>query len=215
MKKVVPVLVLAFAVSCAFVSCKPKEQKELEGDAKVYGDALKTTEDTLDALGEYEVPVFPEESPMEYQQHSYYGDVKIRGKIFPSFKEVIKAFHEQDGWAYIEGYGEIHFWLYDTYTNFDGKGSILIDYFYDWTLRKGYSKPYDRRTVSPDQDVPSSVKTLMNQRNCDVAFALITSDTSYPYDESPYMVVHSYDRDRGYYWTYIYPVRNHRDNYRD
>ena len=48
MKKVVPVLVLAFAVSCAFVSCKPKEQKELEGDAKVYGDALKITENILD-----------------------------------------------------------------------------------------------------------------------------------------------------------------------
>ena len=48
MKKVVTVLVLAFAVSCAFVSCKPKEQKELEPVAKVDGDTLKTTEDALD-----------------------------------------------------------------------------------------------------------------------------------------------------------------------
>ena len=48
MKKVVPVLVLAFAVSCAFVSCKPKEQKKLEPVAKIDGDTLKTTEDALD-----------------------------------------------------------------------------------------------------------------------------------------------------------------------
>ena len=48
MKKVVPVLVLAFAVSCAFVSCKPKEQKELEAVAKIDGDTLKTTENVLD-----------------------------------------------------------------------------------------------------------------------------------------------------------------------
>jgi hypothetical protein len=51
MKKVVSVLILALAVSCAFVSCKSKEQKELEAATKAatkaYGDAV----DAAKALG--------------------------------------------------------------------------------------------------------------------------------------------------------------------
>ena len=159
---------------------------------------------------------FAEDSPIQNYKyrHGLYGSIELtyspdgthtKKKIINRIEDIYK---ETDGWAYIKGYGKIHFWLYDTYQNAEGNGSVLVNKIIpEWVEEMGYVIDYDQeRHISSDQDVPSSVKTLMKQRGCAVAVALITSDASYPYGKSPYLVLHAYDRDRGYYWTHIYPL---------
>ena len=156
--------------------------------------------------------LFAEDSPIQNYKyrHNLYGEVEltIEGKQTKTFHRIEDIYNETDGWAYIKGYGKIHYWLYDTYKNADGGGSTLIDNILpEWAEEMGYAIDYDQiRKISPDQDTPSSVKSLMKKRGYDVAAALITSDTSYPYGKSPYLVFHTYDKDRDYYWTYIYPL---------
>ena len=156
--------------------------------------------------------LFAEDSPLENYKyrHKLYGAVETTfqdgaKKIFESLEE---EYNETDGWAYIKGYGKIHYWLYDTYTNADGQGVGLIYMILpEWVEKMGYAIDYDQiRKIWTDQDTPSSVKSLMKQRGCDVAAALITSDTSYPYGKPPYLVIHNYDRDKDSYWTYIFPL---------
>ena len=155
---------------------------------------------------------FAEDSPIQNYKyrHNHYGSVELtsKGKQTKTFNRIEDIFNETDGWAYIKGYGKIHYWLYDPYSNVDGDVRILLfKILPEWVEEMGYVIDYDQeRHISSDQDVPSSVKTLMKQRGCAVAVALITSDASYPYGKSPYLVLHAYDRDRGYYWTHIYPL---------
>ena len=159
---------------------------------------------------------FAEDSPIQNYKyrHGLYGSIEFTYSIdgTPTKKKIIDSiedlYHETDGWAYIKGYGKIHFWLYDTYKDAEGGGDILIDKILpEWVEKMGYAIDYDQvRKISPDQDTPSSVKSLMKQRGCDVAAALITSDTSYPYGKSPYLVIHNYAKSKDNYWTYIFPL---------
>ena len=156
--------------------------------------------------------LFAEDSPLENYKyrHKLYGAVETTfqdgtKKIFESLEE---EYNETDGWAYIKGYGKIHYWLYNTYRNLDGHGDIIYYRILpEWAEEMGYAIDFDNvRDIDYDQDMPSSVKSLMEQRDCNVAAALITSDTSYPYGKSPYLVVHGYDRDEDSYWTYFCPL---------
>ena len=159
---------------------------------------------------------FAEDSPIQNYKyrHDLYGSIEFtyspdgthtKKKIINRIEDIYK---ETDGWAYIKGYGKIHYWLYDTYRNADGDGSVLINKTLpEWVEEMGYVIDYDqKRLISPDQDVPSSVKSLMKQRGYDVAAALITSDTSYPYGKSPCLVIHCYDKSKDNYWTFFYPL---------
>ena len=154
---------------------------------------------------------FAEDSPIQNFKYrrELYGSVDLTsdGKM-KTFNRIEDVYKETDGWAYIKGYGKIHYWLYDTYTNADGQGVGLIYMILpEWVEKMGYAIDYDQiRKIWTDQDTPSSVKSLMKQRGCDVAAALITSDTSYPYGKPPYLVIHNYDRDKDSYWTYIFPL---------
>ena len=155
---------------------------------------------------------FAKDSPIQNYKYRYslYSEVELtsKGKQTKTFHRIEDIYNETDGWAYIKGYGKIHFWLYDTYQNAEGNGSVLLlKIIPEWVEEMGYVIDYDqKRSISPDQDVPSSVKTLMKQRGCDVAAALITSDASYPYGKSPCLVIHNYDRDEDSYLTWFYPL---------
>ena len=155
---------------------------------------------------------FAKDSPIQNYKYRYslYSEVEFtyEGKQIKTFHRIEDIYKETDGWAYIKGYGKIHFWLYDTYSNMDGDGDLLLfKIIPEWVEEMGYVIDYDQvRKISPDQDVPSSVKTLMKQRGCDEAAALITSDASYPYGKSPCLVFHSYDKERDSYWTWFYPL---------
>ena len=61
--------------------------------------------------------VFAEEPPIESGGWHWDSGVKLNGRWF---YDVSESYKEQDGWAYIEGFGKIHYWLYNTYTYHDG-----------------------------------------------------------------------------------------------
>lgn len=144
--------------------------------------------------------VFAEEPPIESGGWHWDSGVTLNGKWF---YDVSESYKEQDGWAYIEGFGKIHYWLYDTYTYHDGYGKSIVDkYAPAWIESMGYVIDFDHmRRVNPNKDLASSVKALMKQRNCDVSVALITRDPAYPY-----VVINNYDKDSDSYWTDIIPL---------
>ena len=146
------------------------------------------------------INIFAEEPPIKSGGWYWELGVKLNGKWF---YDVAESYKEQDGWAYIEGFGKIHYWLYDTYTYHDGDGSNINDrYVPTWIESMGYVIDFDHlRRVAPNNDLAFSVKALMTQRGCDMSVALITRDSSYPY-----VVINSYDRDKTIYWTDIIPL---------
>ena len=68
--------------------------------------------------------VFAEEPPIESGSWHWDSGVTLNGKWF---YDVSESYKEQDGWAYIEGFGKIHYWLYDTYIYHDGYGKSIVD----------------------------------------------------------------------------------------
>lgn len=141
-----------------------------------------------------------EEPPIESGHGEWDNGITLKGKWF---YDVAESYKEQDGWAYIEGFGKIHYWLYDTYTYHDGNGNSIVNrYVPAWIESMGYVIDFDHmRRVNPNKDLASSVKALMKQRNCDVSVALITRDPAYPY-----VVINNYDKDSDSYWTDIIPL---------
>lgn len=144
--------------------------------------------------------VVAEEPPIKSGGWHWDSGVTLNGKWF---YDVAESYKEQDGWAYIEGFGKIHYWLYDTYTYHDGYGNSIIDrYVPTWIESMGYVIDFDHMyRVNPNKDLASSVKALMKQRNCDVSVALITRDTAYPY-----VCINNYDKNSDSYWTDIIPL---------
>lgn len=144
--------------------------------------------------------LFAEEPPIASGGWYWDSGVTLNGKWF---YDVAESYNEQDGWAYIEGSGKIHYWLYDTYAYHDGYGQSIVDkYVPTWIESMGYVIDFDHmRRVNSNNVLASSVKALMKQRNCDVSVALITSNTSYPY-----VVINNYDKDKDSYWTDIIPL---------
>ena len=160
--------------------------------------------------------LFAEDSPLENYKyrHKLYGAVETTfedgtKKIFESLEE---EYNETDGWAYIKGYGKIHYWLYNTYRNLDGYGGIILHRILpEWAEEMGYVIDYAKMgniIICPDEGVPLSVEELMRRRGRNTAVDLITSDTSYPYNygSSTYLVIHYYDRDYYSYCTFVYPL---------
>ena len=144
--------------------------------------------------------LFAEEPPIESGGWHWDDGVTLNGKLF---YDVADSYNEQDGWAYIEGFGKLHYWLYDTYTYHDGYGRAIVDrYVPAWIEAMGYVIDFDHmRRVNPNRDLASSVKALMKQRGCDVSVALITSNPS-----APYVVINNYDASTDSYWTDIIPL---------
>ena len=145
--------------------------------------------------------VIAEDSPIGGLGWHWDNDVTLNGKWFWSY-DIDKSYREQDGWAYIEGYGKIHYWLYDTYSYHDGDGRILQNvYIPKWIESMGYVFDFDNIAYSSSNNsLASSVKSLMSQRGCDVSVALINST------EGPYVVINNYDKGNKYYWTEIIPL---------
>lgn len=109
-------------------------------------------------------------------------------------------FREQDGYAIVLG-SKLHYWLYDTYLNMGGDWSEIEVAVSKWIESKGYIIDYDNITVySPNYNLANSVKILMQQRGCDISVAFINENGLYPY-----VVLNSYDKDDGDYFTVIYP----------
>ena len=150
-----------------------------------------------------------QQPPLESCGWGWADGKTIKGKTFYSFAEACK---ETDGWAYIEGSGSIHYWLYDTYTYNDGDEDLMggdidqfkfIDiYIPAWVESMGYVVDYDNYTFTfPNENLASSVITLMMRRNSDISVALIDADTN-----KPYVVINSWDKAGDAFATCVYPL---------
>lgn len=164
--------------------------------------------------------LFAEDSPIQNYKywHKLYGEVELTmdDGTKKSFNSIEQVFDETDGWTYIEGSGKIHYWLYHTDSNDDCSCLLLYTILPEWVEKMGYVIDYAKMgniVICPDEGVPYSVQRLMSQRGRDVAVALITSDTSYPYgrysSSSYFLVIHCGPRagdDYYDYCTFIYPL---------
>ncbi len=151
-------------------------------------------------LAVFAAGVFAEEPPIASGGWSWENGTNLKGK---TFYDVSESFMEQDGWAYIEGYGKLHYWLYNTYTYWNGDADLLMNKCIPtWIESMGYVIDFDRvHRVSPNTSLASSVKSLMKQRRCDVSVLLKTNPSF-----DPCVIVNNYDANADLYWTDIYPL---------
>lgn len=146
------------------------------------------------------VRLFAEKPPIAGKGWRWDDGQSLNGKWF---YDVSDSYREQDGWAYIEGLGKIHYWLYDTYSYHDGYGWAIVDiYVPRWIESMGYVIDFDNiEIIAPNTDLAYSVKALMAQRGCDMSVALITSNPS-----APYVVINNYNSYDQSYWTQVIPL---------
>lgn len=144
--------------------------------------------------------LFAEKPPIESGGWHWDSGKNLNGRWF---YDVAPSYREQDGWAVIQG-KKLHYWLYDTYTYWDGYGSAIIDrYVPAWIERMGYVIDFDNiQKISPNNNLASSVKALMKQRSCDVSVALCTKQN---YGANvDFVVINGYDKDEDNYFTIVY-----------
>lgn len=141
--------------------------------------------------------IFSEEPPIESGGWYWDGGISLNGKYFYNVSD---SYCEDDGYAYLEGFGTIHYWLYNTYRYHDGDGRQIINrYVPKWIENMGYVIDFDNiQYVNPNNVLASSVKSLMMQRDADVSVAFIND--SY----SPHVVINCYDSEKDVYYSYIY-----------
>ena len=144
--------------------------------------------------------MFSEEPPIKSGDWHWDDPITLNGQLFYDASE---TYIEQDGWAFIENFGKIHYWLYNSYAYWDGYIDILTNRCIPvWLETMGYVIDYDNiRHVYPNDSLASSVKSLMKHRFCDVSVALIDVDTPHPY-----VVINKYERDYDLYWTDVIPL---------
>lgn len=146
------------------------------------------------------IVVFAEEPPIAGGGWYWEDGINLNGRWF---SDVAPSFCEQDGWAIVQG-KKLHYWLYDTYTYWDGYGeSIINQYVPAWIERMGYVIDFDNIQKSfPNNNLAASVKALMKQRGCDVSVTLCTKQN---YGANvDFVVINNYDRSKDMYWTIIY-----------
>ena len=176
---------------------------------------------------------FDKDSPIQSfkYRHNLYGEfyLTFEDGREQDYERVEDAWPEKEGWTYIEGYGKLHFWLYDLS---GGGGRILLnEVIPEWVEEKGYVIDHEHFTAiegttwsigGPQLEgldaVPLSVQRLMEARHSHVAVALITSDAPYPtipleYQSlyiytHPYLLVYfdSAELTSGEFYTFFYPL---------
>lgn len=145
----------------------------------------------------YILNVLAENAPIKSCGWNWKDGYNLKGKIF---YDVAESYKEQDGYAFIEGYGNLHYWLYDTYTFHEGKGKDIIEkYLPYWTESMGYRMDFENvKEYSPNSSLADSVKKLMKQKNCDLSVLLKISES--------YILVNNYDEKENSYSTYVFPL---------
>ena len=100
----------------------------------------------------------------------------LNGRFFGSY-EVAESYREQDGWAVLDmgslGKTPAHFWLYDTYTYYNGYGDFIRNRAVpNWVESMGYIIDFDHMGTGKEEkesNIFPSLRALMKQRGCDVA----------------------------------------------
>jgi len=112
------------------------------------------------------------------------------------------GYAEKDGYCIVEDFGRLHYWLYDTYSYYDGNGNPLIEAFISYVECLGWTVDYDNiEYISPNNDLALSVKSMMTAKNSDVSMTIIEINKNIAF-----MYLNSYNAKKDYWFTYIYPL---------
>lgn len=124
----------------------------------------------------------------------------------PSPLSVLESEQERESWCETEGYaivnnyGNLHYWLYSSYVYHNGDISeIIFEIVPKWFQSLGYFVVEDYQTVSPNNNLAESVKQLMDEQVCDVSITFIKGNNSYDN-----VIVNSFDPESELYTTYIF-----------
>ena len=124
----------------------------------------------------------------------------------PSPLSVLESEQERESWCETEGYaivnnyGNLHYWLYSSYVYHNGDISeIIFEIVPKWFQSLGYFVVEDYQTVSPNNNLAESVKQLMDEQVCDVRITFIKGNNSYDN-----VIVNSFDPESELYTTYIF-----------
>lgn len=150
---------------------------------------------------------FAEDGPIKSAGWNWKDGCKLNGKVF---YDVAASYREQEGYAFIEGYGKLQYWLYDTYSYHNGDAKDIMEkYLPYWLEKKGYVIDYNKtEKYSPNNGLANSVKELMSLHNSDVSVVLFENS-------NPHITVNNYDKDQKYYFTYVYYIKktgSHNNN---
>lgn len=141
--------------------------------------------------------MFSEEPPMEGS--NWHNDAYK----FTKFYSLSYQYQEQDGYALVEG-KKLHYWLYDSISNksYHGGDTAIIynKIIPNWVENMGYVIDYDNiKIYEPNNNLATSVRTLMKQRGADISVALVTNQ-----NYTDYVVINEYFPSKNHYKTTIY-----------
>ena len=114
-----------------------------------------------------------------------------------------KSWCEREGYAFVAGYGNLHYWLYDSYKYHDGDVSELLEKIVFKWFRNGLGYFVVEKPIvyEPNTGLADSVKNLMKEYDCDVSVTFLLPEKDGGFAS---VIMNSYDRDTGIYATYVY-----------
>ena len=154
--------------------------------------------------------------PIKFGHWAWNEETILNGEKF-SGETVADSYREQKGRAIINDLGSVAFWLYDTYSYHNGNGSELINKYIPHWIENYYNETIDFdniKEVSPNENLPSSLKALMKQRGCDVAVAYIIRYWGTSSAMSG-VIINAYDKEKNNYFSYIYPFIGNQSFFED
>jgi hypothetical protein len=145
-----------------------------------------------------------EKSPMSLWKYDF--SVTLNGRTFGMY-EVPQSWREQSGYALVNE-RKLFYWLFDTISYHDGEADEIYNKFLPyWVEKLGYVIDYDNIEVyNSNPNLASSVKSLMQQRGCDVSVTITTGLIGPIEYDIDFLVVNEYFKSKGVYKTTIYPL---------
>jgi hypothetical protein len=111
-------------------------------------------------------------------------------------------YEETDGYCIVEGYGRLHYWLYNTYENMNGNSDDLVRAFVNYVEKLGWTIDYDNATVySPNDSLAKSVKLMMLSKNSDMSMTIIEYNK-----KSAALYINNHDVANDLWETLIFPL---------
>jgi len=138
---------------------------------------------------------------------SFTNTVTLNGRRFFTW-EYAQSWNEQNGYALVQN-TRYFYWLYDSMTYHSGNPNVIYNRIIpDWVEKLGYVIDYDSKTVSENNtNLASSVRTLMQQRGCDISITIRNGPVGPPAYDLDVLIINEYFPSRRTYKTTSYYLR--------
>ena len=108
---------------------------------------------------------------------------------------------ETSGFALVNGEQTL-FYLYNTYRYNEGSYKMIKVALFEWVRKKGYTIDSENFIeYYPDDNLAPSIKSMMTERNYDVAVTLKITGKN-----TAILYLHNWDQENDFWWTEIYPL---------